>query len=89
MLTLNIAENGERWDPDKEMFVRAPGGVLMLEHSLLSISKWESETHKAFMSPLEKDAKTADEMLFYIKCMTVNAVDPDINTSVIHIRPLQ
>lgn len=43
--------------------------VLVLEHSLLSISKWESKWCKPFLT---KDAKTLEELLSYIECMTIN-----------------
>jgi len=48
---------------------------LTLEHSLISISKWESITEKSFLKAAE--TLTADELYLYIKCMTVNTnVDP-------------
>lgn len=50
-------------------FVTIKGGVLKLEHSLLSISEWESKWKKPFMT---EDAKTNDEMRDYIRCMTLN-----------------
>lgn len=78
MLTLTIAAKDELWNPDKQEFIKTASGTLILEHSLLSISKWESKYHKPFLSKLEKDKKTADEMLDYIRCMTINTVDPDI-----------
>lgn len=49
--------------------IDAPTQILKLEHSLLSISTWESIWHKPYFS--EKD-KTAEELLSYIKCMTIN-----------------
>lgn len=45
-----------------------------LEHSLVSISKWESKWKKPFIS---KDKKTMEESIDYVRCMTVNPnVDP-------------
>ena len=78
MLSLTIKANDELWDAEKQEFVKASSGTLVLEHSLLSISKWESKYHKPFLSKLEKDKKTPDEMLDYIRCMTINSVNPDI-----------
>lgn len=47
----------------------APGGVLTLEHSLLSISKWESKWKTPF---LEKNPpKTKEQSIDYIRCMTI------------------
>ena len=48
--------------------------TLILEHSLVSISKWESKWHKMY---LETPNKTADELLDYVRCMTINKNVPD------------
>ena len=75
MLKIKV-ESNEFWDSDKEEFVYIKGGVLQLEHSLLSLSKWESNWGKAFMSDKEK---TYDETIDYIRCMTINKnVDPNV-----------
>lgn len=58
----------ELWDEEKEEFARINDKPLQLEHSLLSISKWESKWHKPFL--IKKD-KTREELLDYIKCMTI------------------
>lgn len=42
---------------------------LQLEHSLISIRYWEAEFHKAFTELTEM---TPEELLGYIKCMTIN-----------------
>lgn len=48
-------------------------GNLRLEHSLISISKWEAIHHKAFITSPDK---TPEDMLDYIRCMSVdNLVD--------------
>lgn len=52
--------------------------TLQLEHSLLSLSKWESKWCKPFFS--NKD-KTDEEILDYVKCMTLTPnVEPDVYT---------
>ena len=62
------------WDPIKEEFIDLPETTLNLEHSLLSMSKWESIYHKPFLSRQEK---TREETIEYIKCMTMDEdVDP-------------
>lgn len=69
MLQIKILPK-EFWDEKVEQFVyNDVEQVLQLEHSLVSISKWESIWHKPF---LDKDKKkTANEILDYIKCMTI------------------
>lgn len=73
MLPLLIPEN-EMWDSEKEEFVSGPAVTLQLEHSLISVSKWEAKWHKSFLSSTEF---TADEFRDYVKCMTINRVQDD------------
>ena len=68
MLKIEIPLTPEEWDPEKEEFVPPKMYELSLEHSLVSISKWESKWCKPFLSA---NAKTAEETLDYIKCMTL------------------
>ena len=76
MLHLKIATGPEGWDEEHERFIESPTQILQLEHSLVSISKWESKWHKPFLS--SKD-KTGEEVLDYIKCMTITQnVNPDL-----------
>lgn len=58
----------EYYDEAKELFVelKVPT-ILQLEHSLLSISKWESKWHIPFLG---KDHKTDDQIVDYVRCMT-------------------
>lgn len=72
MLRLDIS-GGELYDQSTNEFFNAKPQILTLEHSLISLSKWESKYHKPF---LHSD-KTNSELLDYIKCMTLNQnVDP-------------
>ena len=75
---LEITIPGEEiWDERREEFIQTKGAVLRLEHSLLSLSKWESKWHKAWLDPAKP--KTRDEMLDYIRCMTVTqGVEPEV-----------
>lgn len=70
MLELHISET-ELWDPVSERFLSVREQVLPLEHSLLSISKWESKWHKPM--PLINDQNmVGDEFVDYVRCMTVS-----------------
>lgn len=65
----------EGWDSVKEEFVESPDIVICLEHSLVSLSKWEAKYKKPY---LKKDYnKTNEEILEYIKCMTITQNVPD------------
>lgn len=76
MLQLTITIIPEQWDEIKEEFIPAVCRTIQLEHSLVSLSKWESKWHKPFLSKVEK---TAEETEDYIKCMTITQnVDPEI-----------
>lgn len=75
MLQITIPAQ-EYWDAAKEEFINTKECTLQLEHSLISLSKWESKWHKVFLS---KEQKTHEETLDYIKCMTMNQnVNPNI-----------
>lgn len=67
MLRIEI-KGTENWDEEKEEFVYEKGSVIALEHSLVSVSKWEARWHKPFLS---KEEKTTDEIIDYVKCMTI------------------
>lgn len=73
MLTIVIPET-ELFDEKLQEFIAIKETKLQLEHSLISVSKWESKWHKAFLS---KKPKTDEETLDYIRCMTMTPnVDP-------------
>jgi len=66
----------ELWDESREIFTQTKEQTLQLEHSLVSLSKWESKWGKAFLS---KQEKTYEETIDYIKCMTITQnVDPNV-----------
>lgn len=74
MLKVYIPEK-ELFDESTGKFITIKATTLVLEHSLLSISKWESIFCKPFLDNKEK--KTPQEVLEYIKCMTISQnVDP-------------
>lgn len=68
----------ELYDEAKEEFVGITKETnLQVEHSLLSISKWESKWHKPFIGNNFTEKKTKEELIDYIRCMTVTQkVDP-------------
>lgn len=75
MLNLLIPET-ELWDEKTEEFYNIGRQELRLEHSLVSLSKWESKWCVPFLST---NNKTEEQILDYIKCMTLNKnVKPEI-----------
>ena len=76
MLTITIPSI-EGWDEETSEFVDVePSVTIRLEHSLLSLSEWESRWCKPLLTDQEK---TEEELLDYIRCM---ALDKDLNPEV-------
>lgn len=67
MLELIINEP-ESYDERRNLFIEGKKHILKLEHSLVSISKWESKWCKPFLT---NKAKTVEEWIDYIRCMTI------------------
>ena len=66
----------EQWDESVQEFVYSKAQTIQLEHSLISLSKWESKWHKPFLSKTEK---TTEETIDYIRCMTLTQnVKPEV-----------
>ena len=77
MLEIEVPDR-DLWDENKEEFISIKGCTLHLEHSLVSLSKWESKWCKAFLTNREK---TKEERLDYVRCMTLDKhVDPRVYT---------
>lgn len=75
MLQLRI-EDREFFNEETQQFFTIKGQTLQLEHSLVSMSKWEAKYKKYFLS---RDEKTMEETLDYIRFMTITQnVNPDI-----------
>lgn len=68
MLRIDIPES-TAWNEETEEFVDIKATTLLLEHSLISLSRWESKWEKPFLD--EKD-KTDEETLDYIRCMSLS-----------------
>ena len=67
MLELRIPA-AEFFNEADSTFVHTDEQVLCLEHSLVSLSKWESKWHKPFLG---NDKMTSEEILDYVRCMTL------------------
>lgn len=69
-----IIPKTECFDEITETFINVKEHILQLEHSLVSLSKWESKWNKVFLS---EEKKTNEEIIDYIRCMTITQnVDP-------------
>ena len=77
MLRITISGSKELWDENRQEFLPpSKSQSIQLEHSLVSLSKWEAKWNRAFLSKREK---TTEEMIDYIRCMTITKdIDPDI-----------
>lgn len=69
MLKLTIPSR-EWFDDRTQMFIETKPCELILEHSLLSLSKWEAKWKKPFLD--ERKGTTDEEFIDYVRCMTIN-----------------
>lgn len=75
MLEITIHEQ-ELFDDSTQEFIHVKEQTLRLEHSLVSLSKWESKWHKPFIT---NQQPTREETIDYIKCMNLTQnVDPNV-----------
>ncbi len=74
MLVLEV-EPWEVFDESKNEFRRFDGGFLELEHSLLSLSSWESKWNKPFIT---KEQKSSAESSDYVRCMIISQTHPKL-----------
>lgn len=80
MLQITIPEK-EYWNEITEEFIKVKGQTLTLEHSLVSVEKWEMKYHKSFLWTFGKKP-TEDEIRDYVKFMTLTQnVDPNVYMS--------
>lgn len=76
MIEITVPD-ADLFDDNTEKFIRVKKTTLQMEHSLISLKKWEEQWHKPF---LKKEEKTIEEILDYFRCMTLNykTVDPNV-----------
>lgn len=72
-----IIDGDESFNNDTQTFESTGNVFVDLEHSLVSLSKWESKFQKSF---LNKSVKTSEEIFEYIKCMVLT---PNLDLDVI------
>ena len=73
MLTLTVP-GVELFDNKTQKFSTTETTVLELEHSLVSLSKWESKWNIPFLG---RDEKTNEQIIDYVKLMTLTPDVPD------------
>lgn len=74
-ITINVPGK-EFYNAEINEFLNTKPCTLVLEHSLLSISKWEAKWHKPYLS---REEKTKEEVIDYVRCMTINNIqDPNV-----------
>lgn len=80
MLDITIPDT-ELYDSKNNRFIKIKEQTLRLEHSLVSLSKWESKWRKPFLS--DRYETTYEELLDYIKCMTISQnVKPEVYSAI-------
>lgn len=78
MLELFVdASSKEFYDEEKQEFFTLKSRVIELEHSLISVSKWESKWKISFLKFIDDKNYDVEKFMDYIRCMTVTPkVDP-------------
>ena len=77
---ITIPACAEQYDEVNNRFLPATKEqTITLEHSLVSLSKWEAKWKKPFLG---REPKTVEEFIDYVRCMTLTQnVDPDVYTA--------
>lgn len=73
MLTIYV-EPTELYNETKNEFLNFNGGYLNLEHSLVSVQKWEAKWHIPFLDEVDRPYKQIKD---YIRCMAVPPLPKD------------
>lgn len=69
MLKLSIPYGQEQFDESTNEFILPKTFVLRMEHSLVSLSKWESIWEIPFLDDTDK---TTEQVTSYVECMILN-----------------
>lgn len=85
MLNITVGPS-ECWNEKTNEFVTVPEYHLTLEHSLVSVSKWESIWHKPFLNNTKMSRK---EFISYVKCMTITQNVPDAAYSILDYKTIE
>lgn len=70
MLEITTMED-EFYEPRTNKFIQIPACTLILEHSLISLAKWESKWHMPYF---DTNKKTSAQDLDYIRCMVIGSI---------------
>lgn len=71
-----VVPGREAWDEKRETFIVTKEQKLQLEHSLVSIQKWEAKWKIPFLT---KEPKTYEQTIDYVRCMTITQnVKPEV-----------
>jgi hypothetical protein len=75
MLTITVLGE-EQFDEENDSFLYPNRFTLELEHSLVSLSKWEQKWKIPFLSDLPKHEKTTEMVIDYVRCMLLTPDPP-------------
>ena len=75
-ITIHIPAK-DLFNEETQRFINVKETKLVMEHSLLSISKWEAKYKKPFL--VERALDTTEKILYYFECMTISPQNADPN----------
>ena len=84
MLSIEVAGD-DFYDEDQQLFIKVNSTVVEFEHSLFSLSKWESKHKKPFFT----SDKTSSETLDYLRCMVISKHDTEDPVSLLTTKDVE
>ena len=72
-----MVEGGETYDEERNLFLYENPFELRLEHSLVSISKWEMNWEIPYLKTMEEKNITNQQFIDYVRCMSIGQNIPD------------